>query len=144
MPVTVNINECVKNLRPILKEKIKPGQVILVDYFVKILSLLPEWASALASSFMMNKDYIIYTSLPTKHETSSLLGKKIVKMGGFNYMAPKGNLIIMCMTYKDDLRITMSFKQTLNFDTKILFSYIETMLEEFESKKRSSKLVHFI
>ena len=108
--------------------------MILVDYFVKILSLLPEWASALASSFMMNKDYIIYTSLPTKHETSSLLGKKIVKMGGFNYMAPKGNLVIMSMTYKDDLRITMSFKQTLNFDTKILFSYIETMLEEFESK----------
>ena len=134
MPVTVNINECVKNLRPILKEKIKPGQVILVDYFVKILSLLPEWVSALASSLMINKNYILFTSLPTKHDTASLLGKKIVKMGGFNYMAPKGNLIIMCMTYKDDLKLSLSSKQTMNFDTKILFSYIETMLEEFESK----------
>ena len=95
-----------------MKEKIKPGQVILVDYFVKILSLLPEWASALASSFMMNKDYIIYTSLPTKHETGSLLGKKIVKMGGFNYMAPKGNLVIMSMTYKDDLIHSLFRAQT--------------------------------
>ena len=134
MPVTVNINECIKNLRPILKEKIKPGQVILVDYFVKILSLLPEWVSALASSFMINKNYILFTSLPTKHDTASLLGKKIVKMGGFNYMAPKGNLIIMCMTYKDDLKLSLSSKQTMNFDTKILFGYIETMLGEFESK----------
>ena len=53
-------------------------------------------------------------------------------MGGFNYMAPKGNLFIMLCTTDNKMRLTVSTKQAAKMDGEILLEKIEDILRDFE------------
>ena len=131
MPVTVDINKCVETIRPTLKEKTQPGQVILSDYFIKIVSLLPEWTFKYTSSLVASKNHILFTSLPTKQTPIMLFKKEVHKIGGFNYMYPGCNILLMCITHSDTLRLTLCSKTALKMDAKVLLSNIESILTNF-------------
>ena len=130
MPVSPSIEDCVKRLRPALKQNTNAGKVAVNDYIIKIMAMLPEWVVPYASSIFSRKNHICFTNLPIKQNKAKFFGNVMEKVGGFNYMSPIGNLYIICLTYNGTLRLTLSTKESLKWDPKILIEKIENTLTE--------------
>ena len=139
LPIGSNMVETMDKSKKLLKKYLKPHYFLANLNFGKLLQFLPSWfiRNLILEDFYNGID-MVFSNVPLSSKPIYFLNKKILNMGAYSNLQYDIKLMVVAVTYQNDLKfeLTANTKLKMNPD-KLLEIIEETLAKDIKENSKS-------
>ncbi|CAI2367833.1 unnamed protein product [Moneuplotes crassus] len=130
IPIKTDIMEAINDCRTNFHQFFNPFALLSYKAMGYIVGLVPEWIGRKIIYDILSNVEMVYSNVPFSSNPWYLCNKEVTKIGAFASIYYNWKVFFAAMTYRDELRLTISANAQLKMDPQLLLDNILDFIED--------------